>query len=238
MKAIFHFSIIALIFLALPSAAARLDTLPRFGCWAIVDGASFSVREIEPRLFHLKFSKPREMSDSFMRIQEHYESPQFRGQVFSRKEYREWYRQVNGRFTYHSDWGGFNVPDKAFLAFFEGRFKNITNREKILLETFRDLEGPFYVIGTADDSAVKHEIAHGRFYLNPQYREKMRKAIEAVDTAEIKEWLKKVGYDESVFDDEIQAYLVDTTEVPKDFPIENFRELVQELRRIEKKFYP
>src|SRR4051794_40450987 len=46
----------------------------------------FTLREIEPGVVHLSFTNYRDLTETFMRVQEHYESPRFRGLIFSRNK--------------------------------------------------------------------------------------------------------------------------------------------------------
>jgi len=54
-----------------------------------------------------------------LRFEEYYESPRFKGRIFTFDEYRKWYvknspkGKKTGRFTYYSDWSGFNIPSYA-----------------------------------------------------------------------------------------------------------------------------
>lgn len=201
----------------------------------------FKVHEIEPGVIHISFENPRDLTDTFMRFQEHYESPRFRGLVFSRNEFKKWYRQEKeGHFTYHADWGGFNIPGYVLQPFLEGRFRKLSSKEKALLDQFRDRTGRYYIIGTdaGDESSIRHERAHARFYLNDAYRLEMENAVASEDTTDIKTWLTKAGYAENVFADETHAYLLDPKTAPEDFPKDRYLDLTASLQAIEQKFYP
>ena len=156
-----------------------------------------------------------------MRIQEFYESPfkKIRAHVFTLEEYMDEYARVTGNFTYTTDWGGFNVPDRVFRAFFD-QF-DLLEKEKHLKSFFKaelKSDEPFYVIGhyeakevTEDDcieSTLGHEIAHGKFYLDPSYK---KQALQLVKDLEKKDKvaaaLIEMGYTKAVVNDEIQAYL-------------------------------
>ena len=52
-----------------------------------------------------------------MRFQEHYESPEFTGTVFTVGAFRKWYAETYGAFTYASDWSGFNIPGTVLEPF-------------------------------------------------------------------------------------------------------------------------
>lgn len=188
------------------------------GCALVLaPDAAYRLKKVAPRVFHLAFDEHSEMAHTFMRFQEHYESPEFRGKIFSRKEFKSWYRlQKNGRFTYISDWGGFNIPSYVLEPFYSGQFQRITRRERILLEQFRELherQEKFYIIGTplGNKPTLDHEIAHGLYYSNQDYRAKANKILDAVDLGPIYRWLSgSGGYHESVWRDEAHAYLLDS----------------------------
>ena len=121
----------------------------------------FEAMEIAPKVHFLRFPNQPETTKSFMRMQEHYESPEFRGKVFSTTEFRKWYKKNYGKnidwkyglktkvFSYDEDWGGFNFPSYALDAFYKGSFTHLTEREKRILNFFEPMRGhPFYVISS------------------------------------------------------------------------------------------
>ncbi|MEK7106247.1 MAG: ABC transporter ATP-binding protein, partial [Patescibacteria group bacterium] len=57
------------------------------------------------------------LASTFLRFQEHYESPKFRGQFFSLEEFMDWYAEEYGNFTYYKDWTGFNIPSYILKSF-------------------------------------------------------------------------------------------------------------------------
>ena len=101
-------------------------------------------------IYLLRFKTQYELTSTFLRVQEHYELPQFHGRIFTLEQYMDWYVAENGAFTYFQDWSGFNVPSTAFQPFYEGKFDPLTRKEKRLLGLFRNLQGRFYVIGIYD----------------------------------------------------------------------------------------
>lgn len=121
----------------------------------------YDVYEIAPKVFFFRFAERSEVTRTFVRIQEHYENPEFRGRIFTLNEFRRWYTKnygrqtvrpagyVRQRFSYYEDWSGFNVPSYALNAFYDGRFTHLTAREKDLLNYFEPLkEDRFYVIAS------------------------------------------------------------------------------------------
>jgi hypothetical protein len=169
-------------------------------------------RAVAKNIFLLEFETQNELASTFLRFQEHYESPEFKGKIFTLDEYKEWYTGVRGSFSYYTDWSGFNIPSYVFSPFLEGKFDPLTPEENYLLSLFEDLDHPYYIIGIHDDSekmkkTINHEIAHGLFYTNPEYKERVLKILAKYNLDNFKNWLRSLGgYHESVLDDEVHAY--------------------------------
>jgi hypothetical protein len=162
-------------------------------------------------IFLLRFATQYEMAATFLRVQEHYESSQFSGRIFSLEQFMDWYAARFGRFTYYEDWSGFNVPSTALQPFFEGKFDPMLEKEKRLLRLFRRQRAPFYVIGVAGKASkreVFHELAHALFFTDAAYRQAVRAAIHGYDTSALKRQLSRLGYARHVLVDEVHAYLL------------------------------
>lgn len=175
------------------------------------------VKEIAPGIFHVSASTNYQLASTFLRFQEHFESPKFRGKVFDLPEYKKWYasQSETENFSYYQDWGGFNLPDFILDPFRNGEFGALTNKEKALLSYFKQASAPFYIIGISDDSAslastVRHELAHALFYLNKNYREEVRAVLSTVPTRKIQNYLRRKGYHENSIEDETHAYLLES----------------------------
>ena len=179
-----------------------------------------NVREITKNIFHLKFSTQSELASTFLRFQEYYESPKFKGGVFTLEEYKKWYianstqGKKTGKFTYYQDWTGFNIPSKVLKPFYQGQFDPLSDKEKGLLELFKDKKDEkFYIIGTfGKSSALKHEIAHGLFYTNESYKNEVLKILEEI-SKKTKEKINNMlrdtgGYHQSVLTDELHAFVL------------------------------
>jgi hypothetical protein len=162
-------------------------------------------------IYLLRFKTQYQLTATFLRVQEHYESPRFHGRIFSLEQYMDWYAERYGNFTYYQDWSGFNVPSTAFQPFYEGKFDPLNEKETQLLGLFKDLRERFYVIGVYDSGAkdsLTHELAHALFFIDDRYREAVREAMRAYDTTALEKQLAKAGYASHVIPDEAQAYLV------------------------------
>jgi hypothetical protein len=162
-------------------------------------------------IYLLRFKTQYELTATFLRVQEHYESPRFHGRIFSLEQYMDWYAAEKGNFTYYQDWAGFNVPSTAFQPFYDGKFDPLSAKEKRLLRLFENLRERFYVIGIYEQGAkhsLTHELAHALYFTDAAYREAVRKEIRAYNTSALAKQIAKAGYANHVIPDEMQAYLV------------------------------
>ena len=160
------------------------------------------------------------LASTFLRFQEHYESPKFRGKIFSLEEFMDWYALKFGNFTYYQNWSGFNIPSSVLKPFREGRFNPLSRKEKRLLDLLVNMPEPFYVVGTygtrIDLPTLKHELTHGLYHTVPEYRKRVRRILRPKKIRRFTEILKKTGYHPSVWQDETNAYLLTTVACLKD----------------------
>lgn len=160
-------------------------------------------------IHHVSFPTRHLVTSTFLRFQEHYESPEFAGKVFTLEEFMDWYAATRGAFTYCEDWSGFNLPSSVFAPFRAGKFDPLTRKEAWLLGLFDGIEEPFYVIGTVEGGdALGHEIVHGLFSTAPGYADEVRATLATHPLPAMRLALGKMGYAEHVFDDELNAYLL------------------------------
>lgn len=180
-----------------------------------------SHKKLTDNIHLLVFNNQKEVAKTFVRFQEYYESPKFKGKIFSLDEFKDWYvknssnGQKTGRFTYYEDWSGFNIPSYVLEPFYKGKFDPLSKREKKLLQEFEEEENPFYIIGTHAKvnnfkAYIEHESAHGLFYTDEEYRKEINKELSKYDIGELEEKILSKGYHEDVVKDEIQAYLIES----------------------------
>ena len=143
----------------------------------------------------------------------------------------DWYADRHGAFTYYEDWAGFNVPSTAFDAFRAGRFDPLLEKERRLLRLFERERQPFYVIGTASDAELKHELAHAFYFTRPAYRREVRAAVRGHDTSKLEQRLLELGYHRAVIADEVQAYLVSGARSVPTHDLATLRRQVQAIYR-------
>lgn len=174
-------------------------------------------RVLYPRIVLVQFEKQYDMCSALMRFQEHYESPRFRGKLFDHEAFMDWYASDNEDvFSYFEDWEGFNFPNRVMQPFYKGRFDPLFRKEQRFLKSMRQYNRrwgvDWYVIGCLagkkHELTLKHEIAHAFFSVDEDYRRAVLDAVRAHKTESIKQQLERMGYHESVFEDEVHAYIM------------------------------
>lgn len=194
--------------------------------------------EILPKIFLLKFDNNTDLGSTFLRFQEFYESPKFKGKFFTFDEFKKWYikdRKMK-KFTYCIDWTGFNIPSYILKPFIDGKFDPLSNNEKQFLNLFKDQTKEFYVIGVSLQSMhlLDHEIAHGLYYTNKSYKKEIINILKKFDTSIIRNEIKGTGgYCEEVLDDEVHAWILD---IPNELKSEIPRGLQEQIRNVFEKY--
>jgi hypothetical protein len=182
---------------------------------------NLEVTELEPDTYHLVFGCQRDLAHSMMRLQEHYEGPdpKIRDQYFTLEEFLQAYTLPSGVFDYTEKWCGFNVPGhvverwhELFVAQGQLSIKEQQMMDTLLCQRSGKF-GKWYMIATAsggDSNTIKHELAHSRYYLYDDYKASCDQLIDCMSAADRRRMTKvliKMGYAETVINDEIQAYL-------------------------------
>lgn len=168
------------------------------------------VTEVTEGLFWLKFRTPKAAAKTFLRVQERFESPVFRGKIFTVKQVQKYFRQTF-KTDYYDAYDGFNIPATALRPFIRGKFDPLNQAEKKLADLFRDRKGKYYIVASAhgDNLTLKHELTHGLFYLNDEYRKAVKKILSKTSVLKsILKCLEKDGYHPDICDDEANAYLM------------------------------
>lgn len=199
---------------------------------------NYKIKQVKPNIFAVVVEDDYDLAMTFCRVQEYYESPnpKFRGQNFDIWEFVEWYsRQRNGSFTYAYDWAGFNIPYEVLEECLNGLKEPQSPHDRSIINIYNQIkslkkEGPAYIIGVPDTegSTFIHEVCHGLYYTNEEYKEVAGKIIDEIKSLYKNTYsvfsrnLIKMGYTEDVVDDEIHAYLTtnwDNTSFGKDVKI-------------------
>ena len=173
------------------------------------------LKQIAPKIYWIDYDNQEDLAMSFLRFQEHYESPEFKDEIFTIGQYREWYKTTSktGAFTYATDWNGFNVPSYAFKPFINGIFDPLTEREDKLLIAMAlggiDFDSDFYLIGThsGEIDVLEHEVCHALYYVNSEYRDKMNELMSQHDLSDLHDILINMGYHKDLCQDESHAYI-------------------------------
>ena len=179
----------------------------------------FKINEIQKNIFVLEFKKRQDMTSTLLRFQEHYESPEFRNKTFTLKEFKEWYTKNSpngvktGKFTYYKDWSGFNFPSSVLMPFYDGQFKRLSKKEKLVLETLPKKIERFYVIGVDSghknmEGVLNHELAHAYYFIDEEYKNNVDSIISSYNVEDAKEAIKYTGYCDEVLIDEVNAYSI------------------------------
>ncbi len=182
----------------------------------------YKIEQVKPKVFAVIIEEQYDRAMTFLRIQEFYESPNpaFRGNKdFSFTEYMKWYSKEYGRgFTYGMDWSGFNVPLEVAYNCYDTLTDRYTDYDDVMesiIHQLYELNGDScdgYIIGagTTDGDIFQHEICHGLYATNKQYKQlvdEVTETIEWQDYLEFEKNLLDMGYTAGVVPDEIQAYL-------------------------------
>lgn len=181
------------------------------------------VRVLGPGIIHVCYAHRYWMTSSWMRLQEYYESPLpgIRGEFFTHETFMDLYADSrDGRMDYFDMWAGFNVPGHIVDDFSDRFDHDLSMKErKLFADIFphRYTYEKFYVIATLQNGecALRHEVAHGLYYLDQVYQNDMKAAVQELPKPvyrAMRRHLLDLGYDESTIVDEIHAYLIDDNE--------------------------
>jgi hypothetical protein len=206
------------------------------------------VKEIKPNIYCVLVDDNYDRAMLFCRYQEFYESPykKFRNKYFTWMEYMRFYKDVwkKKTFTYPEDWSGYNIPSNI-LQIAHHIFCGETEYDNIMNDIYwycvsdvqKKNEGKdvdWYLIGASskDLRTLDHEIAHGLYFTNRDYKKDTNKLIKEIKLThydKLKKKLIKMGYvsDKKIINDEIQAFM--STGLYNDLDI-------KELRKYESKF--
>jgi hypothetical protein len=197
-----------------------------------------TLKEIKPNIFALSIPDHYDRAMFFCRYQEFYESPfkEIRGKYFSFEKLMRIYKNhwKKDTFTYPIDWTGYNIPsnvlNKAIRTFGlpANEYDQIMRTVATHCEKKANGNG-WYLIGAEsfESKTMNHEIAHGLYYTNKEYKKECTKLINDIKPThyeKLRKKLVKMGYMDikKIIDDEIQAFMstglyngLDTKELKK-----------------------
>ena len=178
----------------------------------------FTITEHKPKIFLMKFKHQYDMCMHFLRFSEFVETPSkdFKGKPFKILDFMRWYalNQGGGIFSYPEDWGGFNCTSESIQRTIDAGIVDFNDYDQTMVGIYNDCKtkyDKFALIGTSGHGqSTKHEVAHGIFYINDEYREKAIELVASLPkevSKKINCTLKKMGYNVDVLVDETNAYL-------------------------------
>jgi len=163
---------------------------------------NYKIEEVRDRIFAVIMEDDYARPMTFLRVQEFYESPNpdFRGKHFNVWDYIEWYSNTKR--------GAETMKDIVW----EVQSRMFNKKSK------RDMNA--YIIGAKDmeDNTFQHEVAHGLYYTNKEYKELVDEITDAIpleSKLQFRSNLITMGYTDSVVYDEIQAYMCFGWDYPK-----------------------
>jgi hypothetical protein len=155
----------------------------------------------------------KELGETFIRFQEYYESPnkKFRNNIFTLGHIKNYYSLEYGADLYSELWVGFNFPSIVLSPFKQGLFDPLTEQEKELLNLLRYRHDTFYIIGAQNNSTLRHELSHAMYGYNSEYKNEIDNYIfkHKKSFNKVAKHILQRGYDKSVLNDELQAYITD-----------------------------
>ena len=185
------------------------------------------IQEVKQGIFAVFLDDEYHLPMLFCRVQEFYESDneEFRGKKFSIWRYMEWYsKSRSGSFSYPSDWSGFNIPFEILEECYDIHEENETPYDGVMRWVIQEIhkrkekDSLAYIIGVttndSDTTVLEHEICHGMYYIDGEYRSKVDSITDEMEDKHRNEFKKfrknliSMGYHEGVIKDELQAYLV------------------------------
>jgi hypothetical protein len=186
------------------------------------------VKEIRPFIYCVEIDDDYDRAMLFCRYQEFYESQykKFRGKPFTWMEYMRFYKIAwkKRTFTYPDDWSGYNIPSNILEKGVDAFYKE-TEYDVVMNDIYfycsidsqnknNNTRRDWYLIGASskDKGTTNHEIAHGLYYTNKEYKKNVTnliKNIKPIHYEKLKKKLVKMGYvdDKKIIDDEIQAFM-------------------------------
>jgi hypothetical protein len=196
----------------------------------------YKLKEVLPNIYHCEIKDSYDLTMTFCRIQEFYESPHkvFRNKKFKLLELMRVYAKDSGVFTYTIDWNGFNIPGKVIDRLYRLGIDDYNEYDTVIeiihnkINKTIDKPNSYYLIATSgDEETINHEIRHGLFALNKAYKERTLSMLKTLNSSVLKKAKKaliSLGYNKIVISDELQAYLSGDFRIIEEIACFNTRE--------------
>lgn len=174
--------------------------------------------EYAPSIWIVSDEKKETIANAFIRFQEYYENPVFKGKKgFTVQDIETWWASKDPTESYYSYWSGFNIPGWVMLDIVKSStYYPLSTLELDLIALFEDIpslelgKGVILGIGDDTDDVFDHELAHAMFATDMYYKsQQIRNVYELPQDVydSLFKDLLELGYHQSVVIDEIQAYL-------------------------------
>ena len=171
------------------------------------------VTEIIPNVYLIMFDTITEMNETMVRFSEGFENEHFKDKKFTKEEFDKHYKETQDH-DYYAYWEGHNLPKEAFETWIGDA--TLSPLEQKMLKTIQFYIGfkkEFYIITASKDcdeseQTIMHEVAHGLYSTNEEYRTNVLKIIEKADLNLLFDHLRSMTYHEDVLKDEAHAYLL------------------------------
>jgi hypothetical protein len=179
----------------------------------------YKLKQIYPSVYLCKIEDMYDLTMTFCRAQEFYESPfkQIRGKKICLLELMAIYSKRNGgSFTYTVDWAGFNLKGSTIEELYKLGIDDFNVYDSIVLDIHTKIleevgSSNYYLIGSnSDKCTIAHELCHALYYLDKDYKKTVKNILKQLHKSvhnKIANVLYDLGYCKAVIDDEIQAYL-------------------------------
>jgi len=206
------------------------------------------VTDFKNGILLFEYPDAKSLGTAFVRVQEFYENPnpKFRGQYFKFIDFKKWYSKHfgKGKFTYFTDYEGYNIPGEVVDKFVDLYFWEALHPTelKLLDKTVKSSrhEGKYYVIGAikGHSGTINHELSHAFFHLYPGYRKAVKTLLKRHKFTDIKRYLTAKMYSKEVFEDEIAAYLMFDAALleSEEIDTEKYNQTAMDLHKLFKKY--
>ena len=174
----------------------------------------YTIKEVKKNVFAVVVPDSYDRCMLFLRVQEYYENPKYKGKNFNIWEFVKYYSR-NNIFRYAEEWDGFNLPYRVAEECYNNIIQYDTPYDAVMDEILGEInpKGEAYIIGvdSSNGETFDHELCHAEYYLNKEYKQVADKLIKSLPKelcAILKKNLLRAGYHRSVINDEIQAYML------------------------------
>lgn len=176
---------------------------------------TFKIKKLTSKIIHINYPSQEEMNKACIRVNTYIENPKYKGKIFTLGQVREYYTEKQGFFSYYKRVYGTNLSREALEPFIKGTFDPLSKEELELIEPFRYRMDNFFLLVTFEENSMEnkatfmHELAHGLFYTDKEYKNQSIKIINRYrkDLKPIFAYLKKTGYHKDTWIDEAQAFV-------------------------------